>query len=162
GAGLALMVNSVLLAGRGGTLHFIALYWPLGFSIVMLAGVRHAFQMPVDLPANWIFRLLEGQGRRQWMSAVERFVIACVIVPIHLAGLAVAVAPLGWAVALRMTTLQLLAALVIFEMLFYSWQQLPFTCSYTPGRSSLIASLGTWLAVLCILVPLLARIIAGL
>ncbi len=61
-----------------------------------------------------------------------------------------------------MTALQLVTALVIFEFLFYSWQQLPFTCSYAPGRDSLIASLGTWLAVLCILVPLLARIIAAL
>ncbi len=87
GAGVALMVNSVLLAGGHDTLRFIALYWPVGFSIVMLAGVRHAFLMPADLPANWIFRLLENQGRREWMSAVERFVVACVIVPIHLLGL---------------------------------------------------------------------------
>ena len=40
GAGLALMANSVLLAGKEGTLQFIALYWPIGFSMVMLAGVR--------------------------------------------------------------------------------------------------------------------------
>src|SRR5262249_6564536 len=75
GAGLALMVNSVLLADKGGTLRFIALYWPVGFSLVLLAGVRHAFLMPAELPANWIFRLMEAQGRRQWMSAVERFVV---------------------------------------------------------------------------------------
>ena len=33
-----------------------------GFSIVMIAGVRHAFAMPVDLPANWIFRLTREPG----------------------------------------------------------------------------------------------------
>jgi predicted permease len=162
GAGLAIMANSVLLAGKGGTLAFIALYWPLGFSMVMLAGIRHAFLMPVDLPANWIFRLLEGQGRREWMSAVERFVIGCVLVPIQLAGLAVAIGPLGWTVALRMSALQFLTAMVVFEILFHSWQQLPFTCSYAPGRDSLISSLGAWLAVLCVVVPLVAKIIAAL
>jgi predicted permease len=161
GAGLALMVNALLLAGRVNTLRFIALYWPLGFSIVVLAGVRHAFLMPVDLPANWIFRLLEGQGRREWMSAVERFVVGVAIVPIHLAGLAVAVNALGWAVALRMAALQLVTALLVFEFLFYSWQQLPFTCSYAPGRNSLIASLAGWLALLCFVVPLHAQFIAG-
>jgi predicted permease len=162
GAGLAIMANSAFLAGKAGTLAFIALYWPIGFSMVLLAGVRHAFLMPVDLAANWIFRLMEGQGRREWMSAVERFVIGCVLVPIHLAGLAVAVGPLGWPVALRMTALQLLAALAIFEFLFYSWQQLPFTCSYAPGRDSLISSLGMWLVVLCIVVPILAWAIGEL
>ena len=163
GAGVALMLNSVLIAGRSApVLPFVALYWPVGFSLVMIAGIRHAFAMPVELPANWIFRLTESQGRRQWMSAVERFVVACIIAPIHLLNLPVAAAALGWPVAVRMTLLQALVSLAVFDIMFYSWQQLPFTCSYTPGRDSLISSLGGWLLVMCLVVPLVARIVAGL
>jgi hypothetical protein len=61
-----------------------------------------------------------------------------------------------------MTALQVLVSLAVFEFLFYNWQQLPFTCSYMPGKTSVILQLGAWLGVLSFLVPLVARIVAAL
>ena len=85
-AGVALMINSTL-ALRAGThaalLDVVAIYWPLGTSVVAVAGLRHAFLMPAELRANWLFQITETQGRQQWMSAVERFLIGGLIVPIH-------------------------------------------------------------------------------
>jgi hypothetical protein len=168
GAALGIMLNSALIAGVAtrwaggfpGLLRFICLYWPLGFSFIVLAGFRHAFLLPADLPANWLFRLTESHGRREWMSALERFMIGCVIVPIHALTLPIAASVLTWSVATRMTTLELLVSLTAFELLFYSWQQLPFTCSYAPGKRTPVEVLGIWLVVLGALVPVLARIIA--
>lgn len=170
GAGLAIMINSVLLMGGianqrcgwRGELAFIALYWPAGLAVALLAGIRHAFKLPVSLPANWMFRITESQGRREWMSAVERFVIGCVIVPIELAAVAAAAVVLEWPVALRMATLQTLALLIVFEILFYDWQQLPFTCSYIPGKRPLAATAGIWIGVLSVLLPVLAIVIAAI
>ncbi|MBI1786269.1 MAG: ABC transporter permease [Acidobacteria bacterium] len=169
-AGLALMINSVLLAGvaRGWSggwrdlLRFVVLYWPVGLSFIVLAGVRHAFLMPAEWPANWLFRIAESHGRREWMSAVERFVMACVVAPLHLIPLPIAAAVLGWPVAARMTALQVLASLSAFEILFYSWQQLPFACSYVPGKRPMAALAGSWIAVLTIVAPLLSRIVAAM
>ena len=168
GAALAILVNSVLLAGAArvwsgwpALLRFVVLYWPLGFTWIVLAGVRHAFSMPAELPANWLFQINESQGRREWMSAVERFIIGLVIAPIHLVTLLVAGPLLGWPLAFRLTTLQCLVALTGFEMRFYSWQQLPFACSYVPGKRSLAAVVGSWVIVLCFLLPLLSRIVAA-
>ncbi len=168
GAALALMVNSVLLAGAatkwaGGwrdVVRFVVLYWPVGFTLIVLAGVRHAFLMPVELRANWVFQITESQGRREWMAAVERFVAVCVIAPIHVVTLPAAAMALGWAVAARMIALQALVSLSAFELLFYSWQQLPFTCSYVPGKRPLVRLLACWIVVLGLLVPLLSKIIA--
>src|SRR5439155_13285788 len=141
GAAVAIMINSLLLAGVAKRwtgwrpmLQFAVLYWPISISFIMLAGVRHAFRMPVDLRANWLFRTTENQGRREWMSAVERFVMGYVIAPIHLVTLPFAIVVLGWPVALRMTLLQALVSLSAFEFLFYSWQQFPLTCSYSPAK----------------------------
>jgi hypothetical protein len=67
---------------------FIVLYWPLGLSVMSLAAIRHAFVMPAEWKANWLFRLMESHGRNDWMNAVERFILLCVIAPIHLASLA--------------------------------------------------------------------------
>ena len=85
-----------------------------------------------------------------------------VIAPIHLVTLPFAIVVLGWPVALRMTLLQALVSLSAFECLFYSWQQLPLTCTYSPAKRPLTAQMGAWIAVLALLVPLLSRIIAGL
>ena len=162
GAGLAIMVNAVLLGGPNQVTRFVLLYWPLGFSFVALAAIRHAFVMPAEWNANWIFRLTESPGRRDWMSAVERFVVVCVIAPVNLAALPVSMLLLGAPLALRTTGLQILVSLAVFEFLFYSWQQLPFTCSYVPGKTSLILQLGGWLVVMTMLVPMLARAVASL
>ncbi len=170
GAGLGLMVNSAAVAGiaqqwSGGwsaAAQFICLVWPLGISCVMLAGIRHAFSMPAELSANWIFHLTENQGRRQWMSAVERFLIVMVIAPIHLATLPVAVGAFGWGVALRMGALQALVSLTAMEALFNDWQQLPFACSYIPAKRPIVIQLMAWMGAMLIVLPLLAMLIGWL
>lgn len=167
GAGLGIMLNSVVIAWPiekwstwQSALEFMVLYWPLGFSFILLAGVRHAFLMPAELPANWLFQITETQGRADWMSAIEIFVIAFVIVPLHTLTLLAAGPALSWPMALRMTALQFFTALCAFEILFNGWQQLPFTCSYVPGKRTLGALLTCWITVLGFLVPLLAKIIS--
>jgi hypothetical protein len=166
GAWLAIMVNASPLAGRGsggwrGGLAFAVLVWPIGGAFVMLAGLRHAFSMPAEWASNWVFRITESQGRRQWMSAVERFAIAFVIVPIHLLSLPVAVALLGWPMAVRMTIFQVVVALSTFDVLFNSWQQLPFACTYVPGKRSLLVVAGFWFEALGVLLPILSVMIAA-
>jgi hypothetical protein len=126
----------------------------------MLAGLRHAFSMPAEWAANWVFRITESQGRREWASAVERFAIAFVIAPIHLISLAAAVPLFGWPMAVRITIFQLVVALSAFDVLFNGWQQLPFTCTYFPGKRSLMAIAGFWLEALGLALPILTIVIA--
>jgi hypothetical protein len=169
GAAFGLLVNSSLLAGEAlrwsagwkAALQFAFLYWPLALSAILLPGFRHAFSMPVELGANWIFQITESHGRAEWMSAVERFILIFAIAPIYLLMLPVGVYVLGWQLALRTASLQILVSLSIREVLFYSWQQLPFTCSYRPGKRPLPAVVASYIVVLCAIVPLVARIIAA-
>jgi len=58
-----------------------------------------------------------------------------------------------------MTALQLLVSLSIFEVLFYSWQKLPFTCSYIPGERPLAGIVAKYMAMLCAVVPILSIVI---
>lgn len=170
GAAVAIMLNAILLLGgrfggvvnRERILQFIVLYWPIGISIVMIAAIRHAFLIPAELRANWIFQATESHGRADWMTAVERFVMACVIAPVILVFAPVGCYVMGWRIGARMSILQLLIALAIFDLLFYSWQQLPFTCSYVPGKRPLVALLGIWLYVMGVVVPVLSILAAVL
>jgi len=93
------------------------------------------------------------------MRAVERFVILYAIVPSYVLLAPAAILVVGWPIAIRMTVLQILVSLTAFELLFYSWQQLPFTCSYTPGKRPLSLVLGAYFATLAFLVPLLTIMI---
>jgi hypothetical protein len=47
-----------------------------------------------------------------------------------------------------MTVFQVLVSLTLFEILFYSWQQLPFTCSFVPGAQPLVGLLAKYMALL--------------
>lgn len=164
GAAMGTMINSVLLAefrhGAQGVVQFCVLYWPLGTTFIMLAGIRHVFSLPAELAANWMFQITESHGRREWMSAVERFVMVSILIPIYLISSPLAAWVLDWPTALRMTALQLLVSLTAFDLLFYEWQQLPFTCSCVPGKRPLMMIVGTWIAVLGVVTPILTIVIA--
>jgi len=170
GAAIAVMLNSSLIDGAmlarsrewSKILKFMLLFWPLGVSVVLLSGLHHVLRIPSELAANWIFRSTETLGRKEWMSAVERFVMLYGVAPIYVLLFPLAVYMLGWPVACRMTAQQVLVSLTIFDILFNDWQQLPFTCSYTPGKRPLSMLVATWFFVLAMLVPLLALVVRAL
>ena len=92
GAAVAVMLNSSIIDGAylmrnkgwSRALQFLVGFWPLACTVVILPGFRHVLSIPVELRANWIFQITESQGRAEWMSAVERFVMAYAIAPIYL------------------------------------------------------------------------------
>jgi hypothetical protein len=160
GAAVGVMLNSSLIDGAmlarsrdWKIVKFMLLFWPLGV---------HVLAIPSELAANWIFRSTESLGRKEWMAAVERFVLLYAVAPIYVLPFPIAVYLLGWPIALRMTAQQILVSLTIFDVLFYSWQQLPFTCSYTPGKRPLSALAAIYFFVLAMAVPLLPLVIRAL
>ena len=170
GFAVAVVVNSSVIDGRllmrqshrqmlG--LQFLVLFWPLASSYILLNGFRHVISIPADLKSNWIFRLTESQGRKEWMSAVERFVLAYAVAPIFVILAPVAAYALGWRIALCMTVLQIVVAMFLFEVLFSSWQQLPFACSYLPGKKPMIAIVSSYILILGIVMPLVSFMVAA-
>jgi hypothetical protein len=102
--------------------------------VFLLIGVRHLFSIPVELKANWAFQITEGEGRREWLRAVDRFVLypgalAMLILPFPLE-----VYLLGWR-AVGESVLFAMFAVVCYELVFSSWEKLPFTCSHLPGKT---------------------------
>jgi hypothetical protein len=166
GTGIAIMTGTILLArttktwpGWRHTLPLIISSVPIGISFVMLTGVRYSFLLPVQLRANWIFQLTESQDRSHWLAALEHFVMLFIIFPVHSLTFVIAVPVLGWHVATCMVILQLLVSCCEFELLFNGWQQLPFACSYVPGKSQLATVIAWWVFMLGFLVPTLAKVI---
>ncbi len=44
---------------------------PLAFALLVTIALRYLFSLPVTLRANWVFRILDREGRAAWLSAVE-------------------------------------------------------------------------------------------
>ena len=102
--------------------------------VFLLIGVRHLFSIPVELKANWAFQITEGEGRQEWLRAVDRFVLypgalAMLILPFPLE-----VYLFGWR-AVGESLLFAIFAVVCYELVFSSWEKLPFTCSHLPGKT---------------------------
>jgi hypothetical protein len=146
---------------RQAGLEFLIIFWPLACTAILLPGLRHAMSIPAELRAHWVFRLREAEGRLAWMRAVERFAALYAIAPIYVVVVPISIYLHGWMPTLRMTVLQVILSLTLFEALFQSWQQLPFTCSYRPGKRPLVVIVSGYGVTLGAIVPLLSLYIGA-
>ena len=111
---------------------------PLAMSLFVLAGYRYLFRLPVELRANWVFRVTEQGNRRLFLQAVERFLLCWAVGPVALVTLPLEMSLLGPGLGLAVTILSLLPSLVLMECLLIRFEKIPFTSSYLPGRRPLI------------------------
>lgn len=107
---------------------------PLAFSLFALAGLRYLFRLPVELRANWIFRVHEPGHARALLAGAESFLIWWCVAPVVLLTLPVEIALLGWRIGLLVELACAFAALALMELLLFSLERIPFTSSYFPGK----------------------------
>lgn len=126
--GMRHVVDSARVAAAG----FV--YYHILALLFLLIGARHLFSFPIELNANWIFQITEGEGRVAWLSAVDRFVLCWGAALMLAAPLPLELRLLGWR-GMAEATLFLALGLLAYEWVFSSWDKLPFTCSHLPGKT---------------------------
>jgi hypothetical protein len=107
----------------------------LGFFAI--SGFRAVFQFPAELASNWIFRMTEARWTEVSRNATRKLVLAVSLVPLLLLALPLELAASNWPALLEHLAVQLVAAALLVELLFWSFDKVPFTCSYFPGTTSL-------------------------
>jgi hypothetical protein len=110
---------------------------PLIVSFFTLVGMRVAFSFPAELPANWIFQITDENNGKMCLSGVRKAMIALAIVPLFALVLVVYSALWGFVVSLPTSLFGILLALILVEILLYSYHKIPFTCSHLPGKLNL-------------------------
>ena len=117
------------------------------FSVV---GTRVAFSMPLDLSANWIFRLTMFRAGAEVLKARRRALWVLSVIPV----LSVWAILLLWNWPLRQAAghLVLLAILggIFAEFALHGTTKLPFTCSYLPGKSKFHMAFWAFVAILAL------------
>ena len=105
-------------------------------------GARVVFGMPMELRANWVFRITQVHTVQQYLAASRRPLFVIGLAPV-LAGSAAALFSLWpWQPAAEhLIVLALWGSIVAYACL-YGFQKVPFTCSYLPGKSQLHMRIG--------------------
>ncbi len=123
-----------ILSGNTPSVEFLSV--PLILSYCLVIGIRFAFEMPVDLRANWIFRISLDH---RWAEARE--VSRRVLLVFSLSWLApacflVTLLFWGWGAALLHTAMVILCTVALVELSLFKFRKIPFTCSYPPFKSN--------------------------
>ena len=100
-----------------------------------VVGTRVVFSMPLELRANWMFRVLPLPGVQGCMGAIRRSLYALALAPaiVSLAALLFWLWP--WRAAAEHVVLLALLSIIVAELSLHGFQKIPFTCSYLPGKS---------------------------
>jgi hypothetical protein len=100
-----------------------------------VVGMRMAFTMPIDLRANWVFRIMPIGGGEAHRAGVRRTLLALAVVPTWLASAAVFLWMWPWRQAAGHLAVLGLIGIILVELCLQSFRKIPFTCSYLPGKS---------------------------
>ncbi len=118
----------------------------MGFWVV---GMRAVFSLPLDLPANWIFRMMPLRAGSNCVAAMRRSLWVLSVGPAWGSSAVVFLTLWPWRAALGHLILLGLVGVTVAEFCLQGDQKIPFTCSWLPGKSNF--HIAFWLCVLLIL-----------
>ena len=136
---LSVVVPRALLRGLSGfaTPDAALLSTPLVLMFITLVGIRSLIRIPVEISANWIFRLREPAQRGAAVGGVASAMTIGGVLPVTLLAGASAWLLWGPGVALRHAVFCASLGLLLAHALLITFNRFPFTCPYEPGASKL-------------------------
>lgn len=121
----------------------------VGFWVV---GMRAVFSLPLDLPANWIFRIAGVRAGSNCVTARRRSLWMLSAVPALAISAIAFLALWPWREAVEHLILLALLAVTIVEFCLQGSQKIPFTCSWLPGKSNFHITFWMWIVLISAIV----------
>jgi hypothetical protein len=113
----------------------LTLLWaPMTMVFLAIPAISLALSVPLDLKANWIFRMTEDVAGRAEVVAANVRVVLVLAVALPIALLAPVQAWVLGTSALRVVAVEAMIGWLLVEWLMADWRRIPFTCSYVPGK----------------------------
>jgi hypothetical protein len=113
----------------------------LASSFVMMCfwtlGIRVVFAMPLELRANWIFRMTAFRRTEQYLAASRRALYVLALPPIWVASAVLFLSLWPWRPAVGHLVVLGILGMTLAELCLHGFRKIPFTCSYLPGKSNL-------------------------
>jgi hypothetical protein len=111
---------------------------PLLLHLALVLGWRSAVEHPVDLKANWLFRLAPLEKSRHYLMALKKALFFTGVLPVVF--LFYPFYHLFWGMknALYHSFFCLAIALLLREIVFLHFKKIPFTVESSPGKNNLM------------------------
>lgn len=101
-----------------------------------IVGVRVVFAMPLNLQANWIFRMTALRTVPEYLTATRRSLLLVAALPVWLLSAVTFLSIWPWRQAVAHLIVLGLLAVFVADISLYGFQKIPFTCSYMPGQAN--------------------------
>jgi len=105
--------------------------------ILTVLAIRVVASIPISLPANWIFRVTEVRPAHLYQRAVRFSWLTLGVTPILLILSEAFLASYPWPQVLGHLVTMLFLGMLLVELCLYTFQKIPFTCSYLPGKANI-------------------------
>jgi hypothetical protein len=103
--------------------------------ILSVVGLRVVFAFPLELRANWIFRIVGLHDGPKILSAQRRALLLLAVAPVGLVSAAVCLLLWPWQqAAVHLIALGLFGIMLV-DAALYGFRKIPFACSYLPGKT---------------------------
>lgn len=106
---------------------------PRLLAFVLLAGMKVSFTIPVDMEANWLFRLSPEQRIKRQLRGCRLFLINVFLFPLFIVSGIFYLSIWDWQKVLLHSCYGAALALLVMEVFLRGFAKIPFTCSYLPG-----------------------------
>jgi len=127
-----------------------ALGIPLILLFFLIIGLRVSFSIPMEVRANWLFRLTDPNGRSAYLGATRKTLLLLALAPVAAIAAPVYMAVWPWPRALGHAAFLAVFGLLIIELALTGFAKVPFTCSYLPGKANLKIMFGVYWGLLII------------
>lgn len=109
-----------------------------------IAGTRATFAIPLELPANWIFRSTAVHSPRAYFAAVRKALIVLGLIPVLTVSTFAYFRIWQGRPALEHMLVLTFAGLLLVERSLYQFRKIPFACSWLPSGVQLKMRLGVY------------------
>jgi hypothetical protein len=142
------------LEGRAQT----ALGIPLILLFFLIIGLRVSFSIPMEVRANWLFRLTDPFGRGAYLDATRKTLLWLAVAPVVAIAAPIYMAVWPWPRALGHAAFLTAFGLLMIELALTGFAKVPFTCSYLPGKANLKIMFGVYWGLLIMVSELVTGI----
>lgn len=98
-------------------------------------GMRSVFSLPLELRANWIFRILPPLQSVECLAATRRALYYFAVLPVLAVIAVLSLSLWPWRAAVAHLLLLGVSAVLGCELALWHLRKIPFTCSFLPGKS---------------------------
>jgi hypothetical protein len=120
-----------------GTISVAFLLITIVIMILTIFSLRTVAAIPISPLANWIIRITQVRPARDYHKAIRISWVALGLAPASLVTAAILVLAYPWAPALGHFLLLLSLGVLLVELCLYTFQKVPFTCSYLSGKAQI-------------------------